>query len=455
VSLALAFAAIAVSARAAQGVHWTILGPSSVAFNWRGPETVIQYRSFGPYLQYQAANAPDPMPTPPESLHREVILSGLAPNALYHYRIGDGPQYTFRTPPLRGTSGFWFAVQGDVGSSFTYDTVIPTQEQIAADEPAVPGDDRPRFVLAVGDLTYGDQGSAQDVYAHFDDVQVWSREAAYMPAWGNHEWQCLSCNRPDNLNNYEGRFVLPNTQSIAGAAAAKGNGPADDWGWFDYGNTRFISMPADDMENATPEWASAVVPIMSQAQADPKITFIVVYGHFPAWHSGSDHDQGTDMQALFVSLRASFPKFALSIHGHSHHYERWSSAATGGLVSIVSGGGGSACGGIRSSQPAGSVARANELHHLKILVHSDRIEGWAICGPIGGSSCREQCVPGSVLDHWVIMTGSNLSVNDTPAPLPARDGVYYDVAGRRAEKPLKSGIYYLVKGETRRVVVVK
>jgi len=457
-TLLVVLAATASTAHGAEGVHWTILGPNSVAFYWRGPETTLYYRGVSPYVGSAIAHTPVPSPEPVDGSHREVILQWLLPNTLYRYRIGDGPEHTFRTPPPPGSAGFWFAAQADIGSSNTYSTITATQEQIAADEPTVPGQDRPRFVLGIGDLSYGDQGSALDVLSHFNDVQAWSLDAAYMPSWGNHEWQCLSgssCQRPDNLNNYEGRFVLPNTQSITGAAAAKNNGPADDWGWFDYGNTRFISMPALDMVGALAEWSSGVVPIMAQAQADPKLMFIVVYGHFPAWGSGSDHSDDAAQQAVLVSLRTSYPKFVLSLHGHSHHYERWASAATGGLVSIVTGGGGSACGGMRSSKPSGSIARSNELHHLKIAVHPDRIEGWAVCGPVGGSGCARACQPGTILDHWMISGAPTVSV-DGPPPAPKLvEEAYYDVAGRKVQKPLRSGIYFRVRGEVRQVIIVR
>ena len=46
----------------------------------------------------------------------------------------------------------------------------------------------PTLVLGLGDLTYADERSQADVDRHFDDVMVWSRRAAYMPVWGNHEW---------------------------------------------------------------------------------------------------------------------------------------------------------------------------------------------------------------------------------------------------------------------------
>ena len=175
-------------------------------------------------------------------------------------------------------------------------------------------------------------------------------------------------------------------------------------------------MPTIDMENALAEWTTAVGPIMAAAQADPKLTFIVVYGHFPAWHSGSDHDDDPSLQAALVSLRGSFPKFVLSMHGHSHHYERWTSVATGGLVSLVLGGGGSTCGGLKSTKPAGSVVRANELHHLKIAVHADRIEGWAVCGPLGAGDCAEACAPGAILDNWIISAAATLTTGGPPAP---------------------------------------
>ena len=457
-SLLLVLAALPGIAQGAEGVHWTILGPNSVAFYWRGPETTIYFQGAGPYVWRVIAHTPDPSPEPVGEDHREAILQWLLPNTLYRYRIGDGPEHTFRTPPKPGTSGFWFAAQADIGSSAVYSTITATQEQIAADEPTVPGEDRPRFVLAVGDLTYGDQRSALDVPTHFNDVQAWSLDAAYMPSWGNHEWQCLSsfsCNRPDNLNNYEGRFVLPNTQSISGASTAMGNGPADDWGWFDYGNTRFISMPALDMPGARAEWSSAVAPIMAEAQASPRLVFIVVYGHFPAWSTGSDHGDDPSLQADLVSLRTSFPKFVLSMHGHSHHYERWTSAETGGLVSLVLGGGGSACGGMRSSKASGSLVRSNELHHLKIQVHSDRIEGWAVCGPLGGSGCTHGCAPGEILDHWMINAAGPLSTDGPPAPPSVIEDAFYDVAGRRVQQPLRSGIYFRVRGNVRQVIIVR
>src|SRR6266568_5894660 len=96
----------------------------------------------------------------------------------------------------------------------------------------------PAFALLVGDLTYANETSQADVDQHFNDVMVWCLDAAYMPAWGNHEWDTPT---NDDLRNYKGRFDFPNPQTSADAPSPPG--PSEDWYWFDYGNVRFIAYP--------------------------------------------------------------------------------------------------------------------------------------------------------------------------------------------------------------------
>jgi hypothetical protein len=106
--------------------------------------------------------------------------------------------------------------------------VLPTQQNIAADDPD--------FVLVTGDLTYGNDHGQDTVDQHFNDVMVWSETAAYMPIWGNHEWDPT-----DDLRNYKGRFAIPNGRASVGAPSAGCCG--EDWGWFDVGPVRFIAYP--------------------------------------------------------------------------------------------------------------------------------------------------------------------------------------------------------------------
>ena len=70
----------------------------------------------------------------------------------------------------------------------------------------------------VGDLTYGNVEGQGAVDQHFNDAMAWSQTAAYMPAWGNHEWDTPAT---DDLRNYKGRFALPNSQRALGSPGVR------------------------------------------------------------------------------------------------------------------------------------------------------------------------------------------------------------------------------------------
>ena len=399
-------------ARAADEIHWTVTGQTSVTFDWRGGgvDDTLHFRPAGGGPgRTVVGKVPNPLPDSSPGPFREAQITGLKENALYRYRIGAGEEHTFRTPPARGASGFWFAEEADIGSSLHWKTVTTTQEMIAGDQSSLPGDDRPRFVLVAGDLSYGDQGALADVDQHFNDVMAWSQDAAYMPAWGNHEWGEPGQRPHDGLQNYEGRFDFPHSQTSPGADKAVGNGPGEDWYWFDYGNARFISIP-EPYTGAWPDWAAQVEPIMAAAQADSAITFIVTFGHRPSWSSGADHEGDASLAARMAALHARHSKYVLSIQAHSHHYERSNPDRTDGILFIVGGGGGSTLGGLRPDAPAWSAFRMNHFQHLRIHVQPDRIDGYAICGP--DRSGADACVPGAVIDSWSITTRTAA----TPAP---------------------------------------
>ncbi|HKY31067.1 MAG TPA: Ig-like domain-containing protein [Candidatus Polarisedimenticolia bacterium] len=398
-------------ALAADQIHWTIIGQTAVTFNWRGSssENTIRFgTSPGSHTSTVTAVTPSPVPDSSPGPFWEARLTGLQEDTVYYYVIGSSAEATFRTPPARGSSGFWVASLADIGSSSEYSGVAPTQAQIASDHPQLAGDDRPRLVLAAGDLTYGDQNGASVVDEHFNDVMVWSRWAAYMPAWGNHE----DGSSADDRQNYEGRFDFPNSQDSPNAPPA--GGPGEEWMWFDYGNVRFISYP-EPFSGAWTDWKTKAGAIMAAAQADPAITFIVTFGHRPAYSSGSDHGGDSTLAGHMRDLKLVHSKYVLNLQGHTHHYERSDPAQTGGVLQIVTGGGGSSLGGLSSTQPSWSVYRIDHLQHVKMRVSADRIEGWAICGPPGGGA-EDTCAQDAVIDTWTVLApgGGGGAVNQAP-----------------------------------------
>lgn len=405
---------------AADEIHWTIIGQSAVSFDWRGPnsENVIRYGlSSGNLTSSATAITPSPLPNSSPGPFWEARLTGLQANTTYWYQIGSATESTFRTPPPRGSSDYWIAAEADlgIGADNSAHTVPIIQQQIASDNVNLPGDDRPRFVLAAGDLTYGDSHGAAVVDTHFNEVMVWSKGSAYMPGWGNHEDGGVT----DDRQNYEGRFDLPNSQDVPVPPPA--GGPADEWMWWDYGNVRYLTYP-EPFSGAWADWQAKADVIMAAAQNDAAINFIITYGHRPPFSSGADH--GSESIASNIrALHAKYSKYVLNIAGHSHHYERSDPSQSDGVVEIVTGGGGYYLGGLASPQPSWSAFRMNRLQHTRLHVLPDRIEIYAICGPKGADGTAEEIVcprgaasdqPGAVFDQVTIRT----TAGDPPPSAP-------------------------------------
>ena len=386
-------------ARAADEIHWTIIGQTSVTLDWRGCENTVRYGPTPAYGQVAAGLTPSPLPFSSAGPFWEARLTNLQENTLYHYSIGNGPDHTLRTPPSRGASGFTAFVAGDIGDSANFWRMAELQTLIAAQAPD--------FVLMVGDLTYGNSQGQMAVDGHFNDVMKWSQEAAYMPAWGNHEWDDAP---DDDLRNYKGRFDLPNPQTSPGAPPEGCCG--EDWYWFDYGNVRFIAFPEPYTPATLDDWYSRALALMDQAQSDPAIAFIVTYGHRPAYSSGH-HPGKPSLKNYLDQLGATHGKYVLNLGGHSHNYER--TYPQNGVVHITAGTGGSnleqdgAClweGGC--PPPAWSAYRAMRHVAVQLRFTASAIEGTVYCGPAGGTSPNINdvfCTPGEVVDSFIIGSG--------------------------------------------------
>jgi hypothetical protein len=427
IGLVLAAALLPSAPHAADEIHWTITGPNSVSFDWRGADTTLCYGLTTSYGDTAKAVTPTPLPFSSAGPFREARLAGLAAGAIYHYSIGTGADHTFHTAPARGSSGFAIYAEGDIGNSTDWPRMGVVQDMIAAGHPA--------FVLCVGDLTYGNTNGQRAVDAHFNDVMRWSLDAAYMPAWGNHEWEKPSA---DNLGNYKGRLDLPNPQASPSAPTVDCCG--EDWSWFDYGNVRFIAYPEPYSGSTWSDWATQAGPLMDQAQNDPAITFIVTYGHRPAYSSGW-HSGDPGLASILNHLGATHTKYKLNINGHSHDYER--SYPQSGVTHLTVGVGGSSLeehsgnclwnGGC--PPPSWSAYRA--MHHAAVQLRftATSIQCTAFCGPPGDSGPNRNdvtCTQGSVLDSFEIsnvaagvdpsLSGIALS---EPIPNPSRAAVSF------------------------------
>lgn len=362
-------------------VHYTFTGPRSVAFDWVGGGNTIRYGRSRAYGAKTTAHSPTPLPFSSKGPFREARLGGLQPATTYHYSIGGGRDHTFITAPA---APFRFDVEADIGDSGSFGGVLPTQRQIAADHPA--------FVLGVGDLTYGNDDGQHAVDRHFNDVMVWSQTAAYMPAWGNHEWD----ESTDNLRNYKGRFAIPHAHASPGAPGK--NCCGEDWGWFDAGGVRFISYPEPYTDRTWQDWRAKAAPIMASAQADPHINFIVTFGHRPAYSTGY-HPGDPTLAAILNGFGDRYSKYVLNINGHSHDYERFQPSHH--VVHVTIGGGGAELEPWSSGPSPRTVFRAMHLEHLRVTVSGRQLQFQDVCGP-SSSHDQMKCSPGQVIDSFTI-----------------------------------------------------
>jgi Purple acid Phosphatase, N-terminal domain len=378
---------------AADEIHWTFTGNDSVTFNWRGrsAENLIGYGlSSGNYTQI-IATTPDPVPVSSKGPFWEARLTGLTANTRYFYKIGNKPERSFRTAPAPGSSDFNVYAQGNMGSTSAYFDMGVVQDIIASDRPA--------FVVGLGDLTLGNTDGKEAIDQHFNDIMLWSTQAAYMPVWG--ESDTVSSDK-ESFKNYKGRFAVPNSQTSPGSPLAGG----EDWYWFDYGNVRFITLP-EPWTGAWDDWRTKAGILMAEAQGDPNFKFIVTFVHRPAYSSG--HYAGSSpLKGMLDAFGDAYSKYQLNINAHSNNYER--SFPQHGVTHITAGTGGAdltqdgTCLWLTCTKPDWSAFRAMHLGTLKLHFTDSGIEGSFICGPAGGGANDVTCTTGRVVDSFLIGT---------------------------------------------------
>jgi hypothetical protein len=299
--------------------HWSIMGPTSVTFDWRGSDDTLYYgTTSGSLTNSQAASAASPTPDTGGS-YWECALTGLDADTLYYYKIGSsGIEHTFRTPPPAGSSGFTIAVTSDFQENTTY----PTNTSVCMDWIAAIN---PLFVLHCGDITgaddYGGETRAHAVYNLM--MTKWSQDIALMPCFGNHDWDSAAV-----TNWTTGRFAFPNVQDKSGVPYADSS---EDWCWFDYGNVRFISYP--DWNGGWWDWNQKADAIFAAAQNNPDIQWIVVWGHQPAYSTGYHPNDGTHGMAVYLNpIADKYSKFRLCLSGHNHIMEISGPQDTHGVI---------------------------------------------------------------------------------------------------------------------------
>jgi hypothetical protein len=386
------------------GVHFTIISNTAVTFDWTGTADHISYGTNADNLT-TVINASHPAFLPVDSPwisdpgpYWEAKLTALSENTVYYYKVGNtGKIHEFRTPPGAGKAGFRVCLTSDMHDRSS--ECIAMFYQIALLKPSL--------VLTTGDITGAGPSGQQDVVSRFHDAMLWSQSAAWMPAWGNHDWEYTD---KDDLRTLKGRFDIPNPGTISDAPAISCCG--EDWGWFDYGNTRFIIIPEPYTSASWEEWKKQVAPVFNEAQNNPRISFIITFGHRSAYTSTLNRSPGdTDIRIILNDFRTSFSKYVLDLSGHNQQYERYQ--PDNGMTYIVNISTGSYYheGWESPEKPDNCVFRAIHYGILVLDFSKNTIRGRFLCSvnsmvsddpdymPLEEDICNE---PGQVIDSFTI-----------------------------------------------------
>lgn len=229
---------------------------------------------------------------------------------------------------------FTFVAYGDI--RFTEPGVIRNREVSSpeAREALVQAiaDKKPAFVTITGDLVWRGSDDSDWRYWEKGTQPFQDAKLPVFPVVGNHEYMSsglVGSGRAEGLKNYFAHFPqLPHR-------------PATPWYSVEYSNCYFLMLDSNDDDSPSSpqmEWARAQLDSLP-----PAIEYVFVLLHRPLYTSAgeSEHRPRPQERALARMLegrqqRSPRPQFVV-ISGHVHNYERF---RHGGVMYIVSGGGG-------------------------------------------------------------------------------------------------------------------
>jgi hypothetical protein len=283
----------------------------------------------------------------------EMLIGGLTPGAMYQYRVGSGTltsaTYTFFTAaPPGGT--FSFAAVGDFGGGSPGESDVANQ--IAAGGT--------KFTLTVGDNVYPDSQDPDfaNFYSDFDSrlfkqyAQVINTQA-FLPANGNKEYY--------GDGAHWRVFSLPNNER---------------WYSYDWGDAHILVLDSEQSYlPGSPQYQYA----QADLAANQDKTWRIVVIHRPPYSSTSANSNSEDEQTYLVPLFQQ-QKVQLVLSGNSHNYERShpmidGAPAAGGVVYVVTGGGGNGHNPFTIPQPAWSAFRNDlDYQHTRLTVSPQSLQ---------------------------------------------------------------------------------
>ncbi len=271
-----------------------------------------------------------------------VTLSGLDPGSMYYYRVvedgGSSEIGCFRTAPVGNDSRFTFAVVGDSGKG--------GKSQVAVAE--LLERLKPNLVLHTGDVVYPRGEERHYDRSFFVPYRQLIKEVPVFPTLGNHDVE------KGNGVAYMKNFHLPR------------NNPQNSGRYysFDWGNAHFVALDTElyyEDDSGSPEEQKAWLERDLKETRQPWKFVFYHRGIYSSSEHGGDEKIREDLEPIFIRYKVN-----IAFSGHDHDYER--TVPIGGVIYVVTGGGGKDLYKARKSK---WTAFSKKVHHAVFV----RIDG--------------------------------------------------------------------------------
>ena len=286
----------------------------------------------------------------------QADITGLTADTVYQYKIfTNGAELTpsgttaFRTAKPDTTSPFRFAVFGDSGDG------SQNQKDVATRLLQV----QPDLIVHTGDMVYSEMNYSLVETRYFQIYKNQLKNVWLAPTMGNHDVQY------NNGKSFTDVFVNPPN--------ATSQNEKELYYSFDYGNAHYLIL--DNYFSMTTV-GSAQYNWLKNDLATSNKFWKFVFFHQPAYASDSSQ-RPRDTAAIISTLVPLFEQYNVDIvfSGHWHYYERMyplkggqvSTVAAGGVVYMVTGGGGAGLVSIGSGTLNPRTAAKFQKFHLTMV----------------------------------------------------------------------------------------
>ncbi len=330
--------------------------PTEITVRWRTDTAQPSRVDYGTQQGSLASSVVDPTPV----TEHVVTLTGLTPDTLYHYGVGDDQtvlvgddgDHFFRTSPAVGTRlplRIW--ALGDSGlANLGVRQVRNAYLNFTAGTPT-------SMWLMLGDNAYPNGTDAEYQAGVFDVFQPLLRNSVLWSTVGNHD--ANSADSATETGPYFEIFTFPTAAESGGLASA-----TEAYYSFDHGNVHFVVLDSAESDRTV---GGDMLTWLEQDLAATMQDWIIAVWHHPPYSQGSHNsDDPIGVDGPLVDMRENAVPILenhgvdLVLAGHSHAYERsflidghHGDSTTFGPQFLVDGGDGSESGD-------GAYQKANE-----------------------------------------------------------------------------------------------